>query len=239
MQFEEYIVTAIKDEFEGVFSLKVKPKHGKKIPPFKPGQFFHIKNPSYKAKQTRQFSIVSTPYETEYLAFCIKIYGKWTQKLQKKKIGDSLFLFGPMGNFTLKEKLYKHVVYIAGGIGITPIVSMLSQLHYNKTHAHVSLIYANATTQTILKKTYLEKLFKENPLWHLSCIVSNPDSQWMGHRGHITSVFLKKELNFEKKQTFFICGSQRFIYNMITILRKLHIPHSHIKQEIFLPQYPT
>jgi ferredoxin-NADP reductase len=233
MQFEEYEIIRIKSEVSKVYEVHVKPKKKKQITQFKPGQFFHIKNPTYqKPHETRAFSITSTPSTPQHMAFCVKTYGPWTQDLLKKKRGDSVWLFGPMGAFTLKEEV-TNAIFIAGGVGITPILSILQSLDERNQELPITLIYANKTPDAILKKEYVEEMFDKKSHWKLHSLISSVS-------GHITKEFLEQNIAYSKNSTFFICGSQRFTKNIIEVLASCGIERSAIKQEIFsAPLIPT
>jgi ferredoxin-NADP reductase len=226
MQFEEYEIVRIKSEISKVYEIHLKPKKKNQITQFKPGQFFHIKNPTYqKPHETRAFSITTTPTTSEHLAICVKTYGPWTENLLKKKNGDSVWLFGPMGAFTMKNDI-TNAIFIAGGVGITPILSMLQSLEERKHTLPVTLIYANKSPDAILKKEYVEKMFAEKDNWKLHSHISSTS-------GHITKEFLEQNVAYSKHSTFFICGSQRFTKNIIEVLESCGIERSAIKQEIF------
>jgi ferredoxin-NADP reductase len=226
MQFEEYEIIRIKSELSEVYEVHLKPKKKKHITQFKPGQFFHIKNPTYKKPhETRAFSITTTPNSADHLAICVKTYGPWTQDLLKKKCGDSVWLFGPMGAFTLRKEL-TNAVFIAGGVGITPILSMLQSLHESNHTLPISLIYANKTPDTILKKEYVEHMFATKGHWKLHSVVSST-------HGYVTKEYIEQNIAYTKESTFFICGSQRFTKNIHEVLGSCGIEKTAIKQEIF------
>lgn len=240
MKFEEFTITHITNEFPEVFTLRVKPKKKKKVTPFKSGQFYHIKNPTYEnPKETRQFSITTTYKTQTHLEFCIKMYGPWTKALREKQIGENIWLFGPLGGFTFPQATTQ-AVFLAGGIGITPILSILQSLHEQDATLPVTLIYANKSLHAILKKDYLDQLFQTRQLWKLFHIVSQVqnDDQWNGKKGHITYEFIKNEVIISNQTTFFVCGSENFTNNILSLLRQFQIPENKIKRELFLPARP-
>jgi NAD(P)H-flavin reductase len=233
MQFEDYEIVSIYEELPNIYLLRVKSKDKKSIPTFKPGQFYHIKNPQHEKHETRPFSVVTTPIVKEYLEFYIKPYGPWTKKLLEKTPGETILLFGPMGSFT-KEKHMNTIVCIAAGVGITPILSILNSLEHEKTTQEVTLIYANKLPHTILQRKTLENLFAKKNDWKFIPIVSNTTKDvWDGQKGRITNALLQKEIDFTKDTTFFISGSQDFTKEIVGLLKKNNVEESKIKQEIF------
>jgi NAD(P)H-flavin reductase len=218
MQFEEYKIVCITPHFPNVSVLRVKPKNGKHNTQFKPGHFYHIKNASYeKPTETRPFSAITTPLTTEYIEFCIKSYGPWTKELLTKKPGENVWLFGPMGSFTMNAKV-TNPIFIAGGVGITPILSILQSLHEGNLLLPVTLIYANKSQDTIFGKEYLEGIFNKKSHWKLLSILSSTptDKKWKGYQGHITKELLQDSGAITKNSTFFVSGSYRFTKNILS-----------------------
>lgn len=241
MKFEEYEIVAISPEIKDIFSIRLKPKGKKHISTFRPGQFYHMRNPGYSMpNETRQFSIITTPKIKDYMDFSIKTYGPWTKALFEKKPGDSVWLFGPMGEFTLK-KTKSETVFIAGGVGITPILSIIQHLHEKKSKNNITLIYANKSSQNILKKAYIKNLFQTNQAWKLIFLISQLDQTFLSdeRHGYITDELIRQEINLNEKLLFFVCGSNRFTQNITTLLQGLGIPDSRIKKEVFIPPYPN
>jgi len=113
---------------------------------FKTGQygaFMHV-DKAVEGKKVRAFSIASTPNEKAF-----KVGTKITddpsdfkKKMLELKVGDLMSFTGPMGKFLLKEK--PNSVFIAGGIGITPIRGLIKQLEEEKTKDEAILIYSEA-----------------------------------------------------------------------------------------------
>lgn len=236
MQFEEYKIVSIIQELPDVYTIRVKSKIREHVHHFIPGQFYHIKNPTSSQPQvTRPLSIIATILPNEYLEFCIKVFGEWSKALIKKTPGESLWLFGPMGVFTLQQHM-KDLIFIAGGIGITPIVSMLTTLYKEIPSRPVTLVYANKFLHTIIKKDMIESMFAAKSQWKYIPIISNiaSEDQWEGYRGRITLDLLERDIEFTKDTTFFICGSQEFTKQIIAFIYSLGVDKNRIKQEIFL-----
>lgn len=102
----------------------------KKVMNFKPGQFVyvHFKNKS-TGKESHPFSIASAPQDN-LLRLSAKIVGDYTLKLSQLNEGDKAVVYGPYGRFVMNRFKHKNCLWIAGGIGVTPFLSMLSQEAY-------------------------------------------------------------------------------------------------------------
>ena len=235
MPFEEYIITKLDKAPGDIYILQLKPKNSSQVFDFLPGQFCQMKNPGYKNPQeTHLFSIASSPLSKEYLELCIKIYGFWTQNLSQKRVGETLYISGPLGKFTWSENI-KNAVFLAGGIGITPFMSMLRFILDQKLNPHITLLYGSRTRDTIAYQKELKNINKKLPNLKVIHILSHlkPEDLWTGYRGFITKEILQKEVDVISQPVFFICGPPVFVDLMKKLLKELQIEENHIRFELF------
>lgn len=232
MDFEEYKIVNIKSQNDKIFIFQLIPVKKPNILSFLPGQFVQIKNPSYqKPEEAHLFSIASSPNK-DYLEFGIKTYGYWTQAVCSLKVGDSLLIRGPFGKFTWNSSL-KNAVFLIGGIGITPIMSMLRFITENQETPTLTLIYCNKTQESIAYKDEILSLSSKVPMFKVINLLSTNKNLDNGYRELVNEEFIKKETNLKIKPTFYLCGSSRFIDTMKIILNNLSIEEIYIKQELF------
>lgn len=108
---------------------------------FKSGQFAYV---SFKnkvtGKESHPFSIASSPSE-ELLKLSAKIVGDYTLKLTQLREGDRVMVYGPYGEFTMNRFNNKNCLWIAGGIGVTPFLSMLSSEVYKSSNNSICFYY--------------------------------------------------------------------------------------------------
>lgn len=123
------------------------------VPGVKSFRFARAQGFSYEAGQYvmakisdklfRFFSISSSPTETGYIEFTTRISGSdYKNALDKMKAGDIIHINGPSGRFTYKPE-YKKIAFLSGGIGITPIMSILRYVSDKKIDADIVLLYGN------------------------------------------------------------------------------------------------
>lgn len=235
MDFEDYQIIEIKPEGEEAFILKLKPRNSNQIFSFLPGQFAQIKNPKFeKPDECHLFSIASSPDNKDYLEFCIKTYGFWTQALSKLKVEDTLKVKGPFGKFVFDLSL-TNIVFLIGGVGITPVMSMLRHIDGKKLEGNFVLLYGNRDEKSIAYKNELEDLSSKIKALKVVNVLSelDPSSNWKGYKGFITSDLIQKEVNLESKPTFFLCGPPIFIQKMKEALKQLNVSEEKIKIELF------
>jgi len=234
MKYYPSVILSKKYEVEGTFIFRCALKRDNNALSYLPGQYVYLANPTYKNPwEAHPFSIASSPTQKKYLEFCIKVYGPWTQELSKKKIGDSLYISQNTGNFIWNSDI-SHAAFLLGGIGISPIMSMLRFIaESNKQPSSITMLYGNRTPDTIAYKRELELLQdiiqNFNILHIFSDLSGNHSGQ--GYHGFITEDIIKKEINLRKKPTFFMVGPPIFLQKMKSILQDLTIRKDKIKSE--------
>lgn len=234
MQFEKYTVIENIQETTDTFLLRVIPSLPKAIPDFLPGQFCQIKNPLFEFDKTHIFSIASSPTTKTHLEFCIKKYGPWTQALSLLKKDDTLEMTQPLGKFVWDQP-NANAVFFAGGVGITPILSMLRFINDTQQKGKFLLLYGNRTENDIAYKKELESLIKTIDTLRVIHILSelSPLDPWTGEKGFITHDILQRAIDFDTKPSFFLCGPPIFTQKMATLLQEFSVPQEQIKQELF------
>lgn len=234
MQFLDYIITEKTVQTDDIFTIVVKPINSNRVFDFNPGQFAHIKNPLFENQnESHPFSITSSPQTTDKLEFCIRSCGDWTNDFAKLSQGAKLQIAGPFGKFIWDDSLI-NAVFLAGGVGIAPIISMLRTIMIRKTNFNLLLIYGNRTEKTIVYRKELGELGKKiNSLRIVHVLSEIPvNDPWDGYRGFVTPGIIKKEVNLSLSPTFFICGPPIFITKMKDLLRNnFSIEEQKIKSE--------
>ena len=201
---------------------------------FFPGQFCQIKNPTYlKPEEARCFSIASAPHES-HLEFAFKVYGSWTKQLGRARIGDSLHISGPFGKFTWSQDL-PNAVFLAGGIGITPFISMLRSIQRSPRKSTITLLYGNRTEADIAYRSEIQAMVDTLPQSKVIHILSNTTSgdSWTGYRGFFSKEILLKEIAFDKSPSFFVCGPPPFVTLSEKLLDECNVDRTKVKREFF------
>ena len=189
-----------------------------------PGQYAAI-GFSVKGRPTpmRCFTIASAPNKEGILEFAIRVQGNYTQTLQGLQIGEKVMLRGPFGSFSPYSRYDKSLVLLAGGIGITPFMSMIRQAAQTKSSTPITLLYSNQTAAHIPFQEELLELEKTNPSFqvqfHLTKEKTSINSLPNFHSGRIDQDSLlsaaKRQVN---AHTYFICGPTSFIIGMQDLL---------------------
>lgn len=205
---------------------------------FIPGQYLEwtLPHPSPDSRGNRRyFSIASGKKENLLLA--VKFYepsSSYKKALQNLKEGDKLIATGLAGDFVLPQNSKIPLVFIAGGIGITPFRSMIKDIIENQRQVDISVIFANKGIEDIFFKDDLERarLFGVKTFYVLTDKNKTP-SGWAGLTGHIDTDVIKKLIPDFQKRVFYISGPQLMVQNFEKMLRDLGVKNGQLKSDFF------
>jgi ferredoxin-NADP reductase len=177
---------------------------------FKPGQFFFIKLPKLlyadERGDQRHFSIVNSPNDKRIIKMAARLTGSGFKKsLNELPLGTPVEIDNIMGNFTLPKNKSKPVVFIAGGIGITPFMSMLSYVNEEKLNYNITLIYSNRSKESTAFFKELVGMTMKNTNIHVVFTMSD-DIEWQGEKRMIDSKFIKDYFPKPEKNLYMVAG---------------------------------
>jgi predicted ferric reductase len=201
---------------------------------FLPGQFCWLTLWSSPfALKEHPFSISSSAEAPEKLHFTIKALGDFTRRIKNVLPRQRAYLDGPYGSFSIDRHHVGSYCFIAGGIGIAPIMGMLRTLADRRESRPLTLIYAYNTLERLTFYEEIEGLKKKLPLTVIYVLFSPPDG-WQGERGFITEELLQAQLPKNREDTqCFVCGPVPMIQLAEKSLHRLGVPLAHIHSELF------
>ena len=181
---------------------------------FKPGQFVEI---SIAGIGEAPISISSSPNLKDYFELCIKKVGRLTEVLHKMKEGDIVGIRGPYGNGFSVEQLYgMNVIFIAGGIGLAPLRSLIEQVIYEREKFGFLKIFVGARTPAdIIFKKEFEK-WRERA--EVEVTVDRGNENWQGHVGFVSELVAHSEIM--PNSCAVICGPPAMFDPTVEQLRK-------------------
>jgi len=202
---------------------------------FRPGQFVWLTMWSSPFSiREHPFSISSSAEQPGELRFTIKELGDFTKRVKDAPRGLPVYLDGPYGAFTIdRYTAAPGYVFIAGGIGIAPIMSMLRTLADRKDKRSHVLFFAGGNLD---KLTFYDELSELKKILFLQKVIvlENPHSGWKGESGFLTGEMLKRHLPENKSELeYFICGPVPMIHLAEKELNRLGIPLHHLHSELF------
>lgn len=170
---------------------------------YKPGQFAEV---SVLGVGEVPISITSSPARKGFLEFTIRKTGKVTDAIHRLKTGDSLFIRGPYGNaFPFEEIKGKNIYFIAGGIGLAPIRSLINEVFDNrKDFGHIKILYGAKTPDELCFKQELEswKKIADTEVW---LTVDKPYEGWRYRTGVVTELWKDTDVH-PKNAVSIVCG---------------------------------
>jgi predicted ferric reductase len=204
---------------------------------FMPGQFAWLTAGHSPFSDTEHpFSFSSSAADPAHLGFTIKALGDFTATIKDMKPGQTVHLDGPFGAFSVdRHPRAERYVFVAGGIGITPIMSMLRTLADRGDRRPLLLIYASRTWEEITFREEIEELQRRLNL-EVVHLISQPEQDWPGERGRITPALLGRHLPKSKKrhsQEIFICGPEPMMDTVERALVQLGVPLDDFHSERF------
>lgn len=223
-----------------ICSLVIRAKSRNDIFSFKPGQYVAMSFLSGgRESPMRCFSIASAPSQKGLLEFGIRVAGSFTAQVAKLKPGTEISVMGPYGNLSLDPRRVSQAVLIAGGIGVTPFMSMAREAEAQKWPTKIILLYGSRNGRDTAYAQELVSLSQNNsnfkPFFFLS------DEPKISHNeviinGTISAGQIEKILGSDfKNKNFYLCGPPRFMAAMRKILlAKKVFPEKIISEEFGL-----
>jgi 3-phenylpropionate/trans-cinnamate dioxygenase ferredoxin reductase subunit len=206
-----YEITTVTPERSSSWTVRVKPR-GHRGMRFMPGQFAWLTAfGSPYSDHEHPFSFSSSAEQQDGLAFTIKEAGDFTRRIKNLEPGTTVYLDGPYGSFSVDRHTHAQgFVFIAGGVGITPMMSMMRTLADRKEARPLLLIYANKDWENIIFREEIEDLQNRLNLKVVHVLEKAPEN-WSGETGFVTRKILERHLpagRERNRQEIFICGPE-------------------------------
>jgi len=207
---------------------------------FKPGQYLEWTLGHKKVDlrgNRRYFTIASSPTEKEIL-LGIKFYEKPSSfkiALAQMKENDIIIASQLSGDFVLPRNKKKKLVFIAGGIGVTPFRSMIKYLIDIGEKRDIVLVYANKTEDDIAYKDIFDlavKVFNLRVIYVISDL-KDKTIKWTGEIGFINEKMIKEKISDFSERTFYISGPPSMVSGIEKTIKNLGVKNSHIKTDFF------
>ncbi len=204
---------------------------------FAPGQFAWImtgRTPFAREQHPISFSGSAETTGSREISFTIKDLGNWSGKqVPGLKAGHRVWLDGPYGVFSPDLEQGPGYVLIGGGIGITPLYSMLRTFLDREDVRPMILFYGAKDLGDITFREELAALSVKSPV-KIIYVLEDPPQNWSGERGYITTEILKRYLPKRyRSYQFFVCGPAPLMDLMESLLPEIGVPPEHVHTERF------
>jgi len=225
---------------------------------FTAGQWFVITIPSGDGPLTKHFTHSSSPTEP-FLEFTTRLTGSpFKNALDALPLGTEVQMEGPFGTFVLREGVVR-VAFLTGGIGVTPVRSILRYLvdlqasvaagsagsPASGTAAgdvgasepsplpKIAVFLGNMSEETITFGEEFERIAATLPGTRVVHVLSQPSEGWSGHQGYISADILREELADLGSWTYYLSGPPPMVEAMRSILSGFDIPRKQMVLENF------
>jgi len=242
-EVQNVIVKEIHEETSDVKSFIFVPdkeKGTKKLEPFKAGQYISLFLTIDDVPTTRAYSLSSSPKEVEngiYRITVKKAKDGYASKylVDEVKVGDEICISKPSGHFgyhSIRDE--ENVIGIAGGVGITPFMSLAKAIIDGEEDCHLTVLYSTQTSDNIIFKKEIEEINqKSNKVQFVITLTREENENY--HHGYIDKELLQTYL--KEFNTILMCGPKSIYQSMNEILYDLDIPRKAVHYENFAMEY--
>lgn len=228
MKFLSRVVQVIK-RTKSVKSIRLeKPEHFSYLP----GQWTFLIFGDGPERIMKPLSFSSSPTEG-HLEVTKKLTGmRFSELVDDLEVGDTLSLDGPYGDFSFLGE-HDKVCMLSGGIGITPLLSMIKFCIDKKTSTDISLLYSNRNEDEIPFEDDLKQMQRTNLQLEVNMTITNPSSAWRGLSGRVNGEMIRSTVPQWAERTYYVSGPQPMVESMTTLLEEMGLDQDQIKREYF------
>jgi len=200
---------------------------------YKPGQWLIVTLRSEGEEITKHLTISSSPTETGHIEFTKKLTGsRFSKALDTLSAGSWARINAPFGKFTFEGE-HRKVGMLTGGIGVTPMRSMIKYCTDVRSESEITLLYSCQSSSERVFMEDFQAMQKVNPRLKVVLTVTGSPGNWTGGTGRIDAAMVRREITDYIERVFFISGPQAMVEAMVSVLKGLGVPSGSIKTELF------
>ena len=248
----DLVVKEVRDASKTAKTVRFARADGGKLPFFYAGQYIVLDFAIGESLISRPYSISSAPFEARGEDPFVEITVRRSRGdgfiadyiNDNVKVGDTFKGLMGCGQFYYEPlRDAKHVVALAGGVGITPFASMAKEVAHGTLDMDLTILYGSVSSDDIVMKAELDAIRSDKV--HIVHVLSGDEPDWQGEKGFLTADLIKKYSAADT--TYFICGPQAMYTFLRGELDKLNAPKRRVRFEVFgqakdittFPGYPT
>ena len=220
------LITDIQQQTPDVKTFRVVAPEGGKLFEHMPGQCAMLSIPGVSEAM---ISITSSPTNKEYMEFSVKKCGCLTEVLHGLEPGDYMTVRGPYGNaFPVETELKgEGLVFIAGGIGLAPLRSVINYVRDNReNYGDVDIIYGSRSMDDLVYLDEIKSEWMNTPGFNVHLTIDREQEGWDGHVGFVPSFVTEVNPDISKK--ILVCGPPIMIKFTLDALAKLGFQKSQV-----------
>jgi len=220
------VITDVRIDTADIKTFRVVTTDGKKAFDHRPGQCAMLSIPGVGEAM---FSITSSPTNTEYMEFSIKKCGCVTEWLHQAEVGQQITIRGPYGNAFPVDTEFKgkKLLFIAGGIGIAPLRSVINYCRfYRDNYKSINLVYGSRSMDDLVNYNEILNEWAKDKEMYIYLTVDKEDPDWVRHVGFVPNYV--KELKYTPDRVAIVCGPPIMIKFTVAALKELGFKDTQI-----------
>src|SRR6516165_10398961 len=228
----------VEDVTHCVRTFRFRSPDGGKIPfDYLPGQFLTLHIAPHGIPVKRSYTIASTPTWRDRIEITVKrevrgLVSRWLH--DELRVGEAIQIEAPNGTFIFTGEESHSVVLVGGGVGITPMMSVVRYLNETNWSGKVYLILGFRAPRDFIFRKELDELQARNANLNVIVTVSKPGNDpWSGHVGRIDAALLASVVPDMAARRVHVCGPQQMMDATKAALRELGVPKEQVKTEAF------
>jgi len=233
-----FTVSEIREETTSTKTLRLNSEMDH-LPPFQAGQYINLCVEIGGIKTSRPYSISSPPNQTAYYDITVRTVPNGFVSeylLHDVQPGVVFESTGPSGNFYHNPLFHgDDLVFLAGGSGITPFMSMIREITDKGLPRHIHLVYGSQHPEDVIFHTELSERARMHENITYSLVISDPHRGYHGHTGFLTADLLEDLVPDISTKMVYLCGPELMYPFCLRELKKLGVPRKRIRTEVFGP----
>jgi ferredoxin-NADP reductase len=231
-------VSEIIEETASARTFRLVPVQGY-LPPFQAGQYLNLVVELGNIVTSRDYSISSPPSQIGWYDITLRrVQDGFVSEylLDEVQVGSEFMCSPPSGNFYYNPLFHgDDLVFIAGGSGITPFMSMIRETAGRGLNRRIHLVYGSRTPDDVIFGRELGEISRRHPAITVTNVISEPPEGYRGRTGFITADLLKEVLKGLSGKMFYLCGPEAMYAFCLEELCREGIPRRKIRVEMYGP----
>jgi ferredoxin-NADP reductase len=211
------------------------------LPPFQAGQYVNLFVEAGGVRTSRPYSISSSPTQVGHWDLTVRRLDEGFVSdylLDEVRVGDLLQSTSPAGTFTYSPLFHgDDLVFLAGGSGITPFMSMIREMADRGLKRKVRLIYGSRTPDDVIFHQELDLIAGRRANFTYDLVVSEPPPGYRGRTGLLSAECLRDCVGEIGNQMFYVCGPEAMYPFCAAALDELGVPRRRVRKEVFGPPH--
>lgn len=225
-------------ETPDVKTFRFSPLDGGPLPfSYLPGQFLSLTVRRNDKPVRRSYTIASSPAQRDYVEITVKRVEQGVVSAylhDQLKEGDQVEVAAPLGSFTFTGREADSIVLIGGGVGITPLMTVIRYLTDHGWPKDIFLLYSCRTSRDFIFREELEYLQRRHANLHVAASMTRAaGTDWMGLTGRLTKELIAQTVPNLAARRVHLCGPAPMMEAVQGVLAELGVPREQIKTESF------